>query len=474
MKKMIRRMLLICTAVICMAAFASCGGAGKENSGKTTPTQAATTVPSPTSTPTPSPTEPPRDLKGLNVTLVNSFVNPDWKDFLSEAQRTKLQDAEEKHNFVIEKQQFGGWGNEYIEGIVMSIENNNPVGSVMYADSRFFGTALAKSSCLNLAKISTVDWNDDKWNQTVREILTINGKLLGFSTDKEPGLGVYFNKDLLEKQGISADTLYDLQKEEKWNWETFLEFCGKINRDSNNDRKDDVWPVTGLDFEFANAVFLSNGTSVLGKTDNGLLKINAEDKSVLEAIQFISTLRKNSYSMPKPTGKQVSWDWQRSAFMEEKAIMYVGYESNGLQNFYNVGFSLGFVTFPYGPSVKGPVNPLPYVSVYFLPNCEKIKSNAEDIMFAYDLYLDAMNAVDDDAWKKIYTGRHEERAVAETLDIMFKHSETAASLTFFIPSIYNSGWEYDLMSGMEAEALIKKYNAAWAESIEQFNALYSD
>ena len=92
-----------------------------------------------------------------------------------------LSDAEETYHFKFTRKNAEyGWGDQYIESTTLSITNNKPDGQIVTMDNRWIASLLSNGQFTDVSKVSTVDWNDEKWNAKVKEVMTINGGLYGF------------------------------------------------------------------------------------------------------------------------------------------------------------------------------------------------------------------------------------------------------------------------------------------------------
>ena len=473
MKKSCMKILAAATLLCCMLLLVACGGEKKKEE---EPTQAPTNTPSPTDVPTPEPTEPPRDLKGLEVTIIDWWSGEGWNsasNAYGEAYFDMLAEAETKHNFKFDRRNNGtSWGNEYKEKTALTILENRPDGMVYLATSSWIGSFIQDGVCMDLSGITTVNWDDDKWNQAVRNVLSVNGGLYGFYDGSTTGTGVFFNKDLLNSMGISPDSVYDLQKNGKWNWENFTKFCESIKTDTNNDGKTDIWPVSGREDIVVEMALYANGTGVIGKNEKGLLKVNSDDPAVLESFAFLESLKQNGYLMSKPKGDGVFYDWSGQAFKKGECVMYIAPESACTSELYGVEFAYGFVTFPYGPAAGKTVCDVTELNVMFIPNCAVTKDVADDIMFAMDIFCSTPDGMTNNTWRNTYEYRYKDdaRLVNETIYTMLFDCNKVMPYSVLLPGFDHYGYTYDYMNGAKTEDLIVKYVPTWQEQVDKFNA----
>ena len=421
-----------------------------------------------------------RDLRGLEVVILDWWSSPDlWDDVSNgyeEAFFDMLHEAEKEHNFKIRRQNGEyGWGDSYIESVLLSISDNCPDGSIILLDNRWVAPLLSSGKMLDVSRVSTVDWNDDKWNKAVKDLMTVNGAIYGFAAGTEARTGVFFNKDIFKQLGIDPDVPYDLQKEGKWSWETYLQLCKEVTKDTNNDGVTDIYAVAGQPYIVVYSALLSNGTFVIEKTADGLLQMNADDPDVKAALEFVRNSVDLGYFMPTPA--KADWDWYKNAFYDGKTAMYIEEEWAGPQEIRARApwIDYGFVCHPYGPAVGKTVSII-RENVLFIPNCDKTKSIADDIMYAYNWYTTVPEEyIDDDLrWKLTYGWQfNDERAVTETIRMMIidcpQYMDAGCLAVGFGE---NTSWCDNLINGKTVQATISENRWYWQDEVDQFNAKF--
>ena len=479
-----KKVILSLSVVACMFAAIACGKKDEKTEATPTPSQAATQQ----ATQEVTPTEAPRDLKGLEVTLIDWWSGDDWdnaNNAYQEAFYDMLHQAEKDHNFSFKRQNAGfDWGDAYKEGVALSITNNEPIGSIVTMDNRWIAALMGAGQFLDVSKYPSVDWNDTKWNQAVKEVMSVNGGIYGFAYGAEARTGVFFNKAIFKQLGVDVNLPYDLQKEGKWSWDEFLKLCKDLTKDTNNDGVIDIYAVAGQDYLVSYGALQSNGTFVITKDSTGLLKVNADDPAVLAALNFVRTLHDDGYFMPTPgtPGDGESgwtWDWFRPAFNEGKTAMRIEEEWVDTQQLTGTGIDFGFVTFPYGPNVGKAVSII-RENILFVPSCEKTKSVADDIIYAYNWYCSIPEGYenDDARWKANYDWKFEdERAVDETIRIMVVTGKQYMYDATLIPNFSDAwsggdGWSGELENGKTASELLESWTPTWQTLVDDFNAKF--
>lgn len=418
-----------------------------------------------------SPTEP-RDLQGIHVVLSDWWSTDAWNQPNNAYEAVfydMLHDAEKEHNFTFERKRASFEVGDYQEGVALSITNNNPTGSIIAIKNWWVAPFLQNDLLLDVSKSKSVDWDDDKWNASVREIMSINGATYGFSDTVTPGTGVFFNRELFVRLGIDPELPYDLQKKGEWDWEHFSELCAKLTKDTDGDGAADIFAVVGRDDIVANCALQANGTFVVTKTQDGGLRANADDPAVKEAMEFVRRLHDDGVFMPEP--EDAAWDWSKDAFCGGKAAMYIEEEWADTQEIRRTAPDLdyGFVCYPYGPSAGKTISILDEI-IYAVPNCEATKAVAEDILYAYNCYTDKPECYcEDGEWKARYDWKFNDvRAVDETIRRMIKDGPFSLCPGILIPD-FSDAWCRELASGKSVKELLSMCEETWKEQAEEFN-----
>ena len=438
---------------------------------KTTPTPTATTAP--TSTVTDVPTTPPRNLGGLEVTLIDWWSGDNWNEATNAYQEAywEMQNkAMKDHNYTFNRAANGSWRWEWSEEFLVGVSENNPMGSIVTFDNRWVPSLLTTGAFLDVSKLPSINWSDAKFNQAVIDVMTYGGGTYGFAAGLEPRTGVFFNKALLKAAGVPEELPYDLQASGEWTFANFKELCKKLTRDIDSDGVTDVYGVTGQNVVFFQGLLIANDTFII-TLENGKLVMNASDKKVLEALNFGNEIIAENYFQPQPEG--ADWDYFKAGFYEGKAAMFVE-EQYACDNINDQApdMEYGFVNIPKGPSAKD------YVAVcreniLVMPNCDKIKNVADDIAFVYNIYTNVPDEYkDDDArWKGNLENRFKDkRSVSETCNWMINKW----NMYMAAPDVYISGfdpqWLYDLGGGKTPQEVIEAFSTTWQTQVDEFNA----
>ena len=141
------------------------------------------------------------------------------------------------------------------------------------------------------------DFSDDNWwNQEIQEInTTFNGKLY-FAVPQSIGIArvgfnqiVLFNKEILERNGYSAETLYQWNQNGEWTWEKFREVAIACTDADNS--------IYGIAPAYQNALIwslaASNGGAFITQVENNgasYFEFTGNSNEMLEAWDFLVQL----------------------------------------------------------------------------------------------------------------------------------------------------------------------------------------
>lgn len=467
--------------VLAIAVFAFASVACTKGGEKTTPTPTATTAPTNTVTEVVTPTEAPRDLKGLEVNLIDWWSNEDWNKANNNYQVAyfdMLNDAMAKYNFKFARKCIVNDWSAYSEQCMLAITEGNPWGQIITLDSSWVAGLLNTGAFTDVAKVSTINWSDSKFNQAAIKAMSVGDSIYGFAAGFEPRTGVFLNGALFKQAGLDVAEIYDLQAQGKWNWDAMYDYAKKLTRDTNNDGQIDIYGIIGQNTVLFNALMYSNGTDIVTEGADGKLSMNASDPKVTEALTFGRKLYDEGiFRNNKP--EETDWDYFKAVFARQEVAMYVE-EEYAISDIKNRGLTenIGFVTFPYGPSnPKQEQFAICRENILFVPSNENVVKDLEDIMFAYNIYTDIPEDYinDDERWKASYESAFsdDERAVTETINGIINKYPSYMTCTIMIPNFApNYLWELGGQTAVVSE-ILEKYTPEWTTQVNEFNEKYN-
>lgn len=364
------------------------------------------------------------DFGGMEVTLYDWWSNPDQPATSKQDEDTRAfrQWEMDTYNFKAVQTNLAGWGDHPKEVANFCITGSDQK-AVFIIDGRSAISGVNANLYYDLSKIHNIDWTKAKWDQGVINKLRKGNSFYAFSYGKpEPKNGMFFNKRVLQENGFDPDLPYDLQKEGKWTWDTFEDMCKKLTKDTDNDGVIDQYAMSSFNTEFTYAALDSNGTSLIGRDENGKYFNNAGSEKSMEAWNWISHMAAN-YQLPQAEG--ANWDYFRTAFINGETAFYADQEYNAQPNgnLATMKDDWGFVCFPLGPSdTVGKYRTIHDSNMWVLPAFYD-SDTADKIMKVVDFWTEDVPGYDaPDAWKEsYYAGFRDTRAVDETLQLMMDY-----------------------------------------------------
>jgi len=161
------------------------------------------------------------------------------------------------------------------------------------------------------------------YNGLVESFMTFGGKQYGFQyglpNNSWGQAMLFFNQKHLEEVGLSGEHLYNLQRDNNWTWDTFLEVCRRLTRDINGDGITDIYALPCDDArEFIKGLIYGNGGNFVTFDANGRAQNAANSPAVLEALQFYNQLINEGLVL---TQENYDWGWNWSAFYDQRVAM---------------------------------------------------------------------------------------------------------------------------------------------------------
>ncbi|MCQ2573864.1 MAG: extracellular solute-binding protein [Treponema sp.] len=305
---------------------------------------------------------------------------------------------------------------------------------LFFVDNRSIGSGLKAGMFYDLNKFTNVDWTAEKWAKSTFELCSKNGGVYACRhIPPEPRGGLYFNKRILREANIDPDSIYDMQANGTWTWDTFEKVLKATTRDIDNDGVIDIYGMASGSVDFATLAVQSNGSEFIGKDANGKYYSNVGSDRTTETMVWVQKMVQN-YEKPMPEG--ANWDWMYACFKngETAFCCHQAYFAKELED--NLD-DYGFVAFPLGPNTDGKYKTLFNDNYVVLPACYDME-RAEKILKAFDLWSDITPGYSVDTWKDEWYPRfRDERAVDETLQTMYENGE--ANLIHMISGINQLG-----------------------------------
>lgn len=415
------------------------------------------------------------DLGGMEIKIWSWFDDQPSADEYGEARTEWREWIQETYNFTMTQEALGGWGDcpeSFVNYVTTGGDENNYIfvghsGAEMIA-------AMKQGLMYDVGSLDCLDFSERKFQLNGQCNLFSKGdSVYAFLTGyPEPRAGFFFNKRLLEQTtGMTADDLYDLQKDNNWTWETFEDVMKKImaGGDVDNDGVQDIYPFACNTGAFVNSAVYSNGGRFFDMED-GKYVCKLEDSKTMAGLQWGSDMLKK-YTYPQPEGSE--WDYFFAAFKDEGKIVFVpedAYNMNKDANFNLMEDDFGFLMFPYGPDAGGYVNAYSD-NVWALPACYD-EERAWNIMFAYNLWTEEIAGFEEynPLLSGYLDGARDLRTVDETLARMMSEGATVKYDDFIADiSMGNDLLWTEAFSSGDIAAAIEGCKTKWETAAQEAN-----
>ena len=414
------------------------------------------------------------DLGGMSIKIGDWYTSEDTGETdYAKATESYRKEIMEKYNFKINRESAYSYTDQQ-ETYVNGVMSNSPSCQLFYLYQEMVSAPLMKGLMYDLKTLPEFDFTEEKWNQTVVELMSIGNGIWGMNPENEPRGGVFFNKRMLKEAGISEDEPYDLQKDGKWTWSKFEEYCKKLTVDADGDGKTDQYALASFSKYYLPMCAANNNATFVSRDKDGNYQNATGTKEFLEAMNWGMSLMDKGYIMPKPDG--AAWDWYKAAFRDGEVAMQTA-EVYEISAFASMEDEWGFVMFPYNEKNKDATNKTtPNDNIVVMPSCFSAEE-AEKIAFAYDLYTEPTPGYDlDDAWKQTYYDQFkDDRAVDETLTMMHEADHIQTSYLPLISDLDYGDFCYAVYAGATTPAKkIEAISSKWDSKISDMNKKYAN
>ncbi|MBR2407858.1 MAG: leucine-rich repeat protein [Lachnospiraceae bacterium] len=408
-----------------------------------------------------------RDLGGLHIVIGDWYSTTPEVAVTEEqlAQEKYRQEMMEKYNFTVEQKFIANW-DDFPDVFRTSVSLGTPAANIFMMEQGFLEGN--RDYFYDLSKLHEFDFDAEKWNEDVKELMTWKDGIYGMSADeKEARGGVFINMDLyeqaIENAGLSMED-YDpfiLQENGEWTWSKFEEICGilveNLNQDWDGTTNDKIYALTSQNVFTLSELVYSTDTELVGYDEaKGEYVNNLADPNVEKAYDFATGLIEKGYDLMEPdrsNGEYGAWNWFAERFYEEKAVMQFGetyYMTVGTADYssgqavvtkYNdMDANIAFLCCPKPDEGDGSDSYHTYFAdnVAVIPACYDAKT-AADIAFAYNLWTNPAPGYEEereDEWKERYVHHDwDERSTDETLSIFYNEATIANTYINFLENL---------------------------------------
>lgn len=280
-----------------------------------------------------------------------------WDDQVAKSYKKSFAEFEKKNPNIDVKLTVVPWA-DYFTKLRTDIGGNS-IDDIFWVNSGNFEDYAKAGDLVNVTKTFGAD-AQKAWQKSVVKQYTTNGSLWGIPQLADPGIGVFYNGDLLKKAGLSASDLKNLHWDPTGKNDTLLPVLQKLTLDANGNNAAspnfDPNKIVQYGYNAANdlnAIYInylgSNGAAFQHGT-----KFVFASKQGQEAFQYVVDLINKYHVSPSAADTNQNGDFSLGQFTQGKMALF----QSGSYNLANIkqgaAFTWGIAPLPAGP--KGAIS----------------------------------------------------------------------------------------------------------------------
>lgn len=300
------------------------------------------------------------DFGGIDFTVVLSTKQMQEPYFAEEQIGSPINDAVYRRNLEIEERfnvnlKLNDTGGDWAE-VADAVRKSVMAGSSEYdlgLAHTFTGlTGLISSGYLyDWNRINTADMSKPWWNSSIKETLSIDGKLFVASSDyvyQRPGV-IYFNKNMI--RDFELENPYELVKSGKWTWDKLAEMSAAVSADVNGDGvfdKEDRYGYSHwLNWQTVTVVH-SNGLFLTEKDGEGYPHYTPflSEKMTLVFEKYYDLLYTGNKTYIIPEKEMIQTVGSYTPLFENGQILFLHSNTELLKQFLNLTLDFGMIPLP--------------------------------------------------------------------------------------------------------------------------------
>lgn len=454
-----KKLLALVLAMLMVLSLAACGAPD--------PTQPAN---NPTDPPaTNDPTDPPKpsvekytDFGGYDFVISDWFTsaepavyNSSWQEFVADYQTN----ISSEYNFKYSRKNIALTGS-YTELVPAKLMAGDKDVSMYYFFEGYVVPTVSQNLLWDLNELDSFDKNDPKWDKISMNTFTFDGKIYAVDpATREPLMGMFYNKRILEEAGVDPDLPYELQAKGEWTWAKLEELLALTTKDTNKDGLTDVWGIGSSYGNMSLFAAWSNGAAFIKRDENGKFLDGTSDPAFLESMEWLQKLAAQGWAYVYNSNGAGDTD-PRQVFKEGKLAFFpYNFWISNETYLEDAKDDWGFVYLPYGPSTTHvTMNAQSYG--YGIPKVFN-KEEAEKIFQMFDLITDitydgghndwtveGADEYEDTYWTEEFGNSvRDARTMDETLyEMMFNEEKVTMDYVRMVPGFNYTNFTSDIVN----------------------------
>ncbi len=377
-----------------------------------------------------------------------------WEEFVYNHRK----DVEAQYNLTYTRKNIALTGN-YTELVPAKLMAKDKDVSMYYFFEGYVVPTVSQNLLWDLRELSSFDENDPKWDKISMNTFTFGDSIYAVDyATREPLMGMFYNKRILEEAGLDPDLPYDLQKNGQWTWSKFEELCQLTTKDTDKDGITDTWGVGSTYGNLSLFAAWSNNAAFVTRDENGKFVDGTTDPAFLEAMEWLQNLASKGWLYVYRTGG--AGEDALQAFQNGQiAFLPYNFWLTEEPTLTQSKDEWGWVYLPYGPSAEG-LTMCAQSYGYGIPK-NFTKEEAEMIFQAFDKLtditvdgasndwtVDGAEEYQDTFWMEVIGNSvQDSRAVEETLyDMMFNSDKVMLDAVRMVPGFNYTNFASDLIN----------------------------
>ncbi|SEB71445.1 carbohydrate ABC transporter substrate-binding protein, CUT1 family [Paramicrobacterium humi] len=292
------------------------------------------------------------DTTETDVTTVNFRL---WDDTVAAAYKDSFAAFEEKNPNIKVNVNVVPWADYWTK--LRTDVAGGTMDDVFWINNSYYGAYVDSGNLVDVGAVLGENASS-AWEPSVVDQFTRNKTLWGVPQLYDAGIGVYYNKDLLEKAGIDPKKLDDLTWNPDAEKDTFLPAAQKLTLDASG--KDaatkgfDSGKVSqygtniAYDLQAILLPYIGSNGGTFQKGD----EFSFDDPKSVESVSYLVNAINKYHVAPLAADTNSNGDFSLDAFTQGKMAMF----QSGLYNLKNISdaadFDWGVASIPAGPAGK--------------------------------------------------------------------------------------------------------------------------
>lgn len=173
------------------------------------------------------------------------------------------------------------------DGLASFIRAGKPVANILETDVRYLPAMIAAGYIKPWNKVAGVNVNNPNFFAGYTNVAKIGGNYYGLQFEKPPEVRycMVMNKNLLKQKNINPEEIYNMVKQKKWNFTTFLDYAKRTTNAGSG-----IYGVGGNPEYVMEMLMSANNAQIVTLNANGKATPTYTSKNVVKSLEFMNQL----------------------------------------------------------------------------------------------------------------------------------------------------------------------------------------